>query len=146
MQTLIFERRQTKHFQTLFWTRQIRLVDCPGLVFPNYVSMEMQVLAGVLPVSQISAIPSCIYHALLHVPLEKTYGLRNPAEKTAAEAAVQDKRTWRGGARPVAVAKATEWTAMDVLTAFAELKGWITAKAGRPDVNRAGNAREILDW
>ena len=33
---------QTKHFQTLFWTPEIRLVDCPGLVMPNYVPMEMQ--------------------------------------------------------------------------------------------------------
>lgn len=28
---------------------------------------------------------------------------------------------------------------MDILTAFALKKGWVTAKAGRPDVNRAGN-------
>ena len=32
------------------------------------------------------------------------------------------------------------WTAMDILTAYANKKGWVTAKAGRPDVNRAGNA------
>ena len=36
-------RHQTKHFQTLFWTPEIRLVDCPGLVFPSHVSMELQV-------------------------------------------------------------------------------------------------------
>lgn len=29
---------------------------------------------------------------------------------------------------------------MDILTAYADKKGWVTAKAGRPDVNRAGNA------
>ncbi|CCM03111.1 uncharacterized protein FIBRA_05231 [Fibroporia radiculosa] len=29
---------------------------------------------------------------------------------------------------------------MDVLTAYALKKGWLTAMAGRPDVNRAGNA------
>ena len=29
---------------------------------------------------------------------------------------------------------------MDILTAYANKKGWVTAKAGRPDVNRAGNA------
>jgi len=29
---------------------------------------------------------------------------------------------------------------MDLLTAFAMLKGWVTAKAGRPDIHRAGNA------
>lgn len=32
------------------------------------------------------------------------------------------------------------WTAMDILTAFALKKRWVTAKAGRPDVNRAGNS------
>ena len=34
---------QTKHFQTLFWTPDVRLVDCPGLVIPNFVPMETQV-------------------------------------------------------------------------------------------------------
>jgi len=29
---------------------------------------------------------------------------------------------------------------MDILTAYADKKGWVTAKAGRPDVHRAGNA------
>lgn len=28
---------------------------------------------------------------------------------------------------------------MDILIAFAVKKGWVTAKAGRPDINRAGN-------
>ena len=32
---------------------------------------------------------------------------------------------------------------MDVLVAYANQKGWMTAKAGRPDVNRAGNARKF---
>jgi hypothetical protein len=36
------------------------------------------------------------------------------------------------------------WTAMDVLTAYADKKGWVTAKAGRPDVGRAGNACKCL--
>ena len=29
---------------------------------------------------------------------------------------------------------------MDILVAFADIKGWVTAKAGRPDIHRAGNA------
>lgn len=37
---------------------------------------------------------------------------------------------------------APEWTAMDILTAYADSKGWVTAKAGRPDVHRAGNASQ----
>lgn len=105
---------------------------------PNYVPLEMQVLSGILPISQISSIPSCIYLALQYIPLEQIYGLKHPTPRTPA---IEDKRTWRGGTRPV---KETEvvWTAMDVLTAYAELKGWVTAKAGRPDVNRAGNHSE----
>ncbi|KAI5124090.1 hypothetical protein M0805_000905 [Coniferiporia weirii] len=134
---------KTKHFQSLFWTNQIRLVDCPGLVFPSYVNMEMQVLAGTLPVSQISAIPSCVYHALQYIPLEKILGLKHPAEE---DPTVEDKRTWREGKRPK-ISSDLSWTAMDVLTAFANKRGWITAKAGRPDVNRAGNAlmRELAE-
>lgn len=35
--------------------------------------------------------------------------------------------------------KEEEWTAMDVLVAYAQLRGWETAKTGRPDIHRAGN-------
>ena len=39
---------QTKHFQTLFWgwKRQVKIVDCPGLVCPSLVGMEIQALCG----------------------------------------------------------------------------------------------------
>jgi ribosome biogenesis GTPase A len=36
--------QQTKHFQTLFWTPEVRLVDCPGLVVPNLIPLELQVI------------------------------------------------------------------------------------------------------
>jgi len=60
---------------------------------------------------------------------------------------VADKRTWRvdkaknlkdGEGEKGEVKQG--WTTMDVLTAYALRNGWVTAKAGRPDVNRAGNA------
>ncbi|GJE85788.1 P-loop containing nucleoside triphosphate hydrolase protein [Phanerochaete sordida] len=128
---------KTKHFQTLFWTPEVRLVDCPGLVMPNLVPMETQVLAGILPISRVSAVPLCIYHAAQLLPLEHILGLTHPG----AAAAPQDKRTWREPRAEHAQApqSAPRWTAMDVLTALALKKGWLTAKAGRPDVNRAGN-------
>ncbi|GBE77748.1 hypothetical protein SCP_0106300 [Sparassis crispa] len=132
---------KTKHFQTLFWTSDVRLVDCPGLVMPNFVPMEVQVLSGIPPISRISAIPLCIYHAAQLLPLEKIYGLTHPSLSASP---AEDKRTWRDGMRPQAQSfskgRETTWTAMDVLTAYALQKGWVTAKAGRPDVNRAGNA------
>ena len=34
---------------------------------------------------------------------------------------------------------AVVWTAMDILTALALKKGWMTARVGRPDISRAGN-------
>ena len=33
----------TKHFQTLFLSRSVRLCDCPGLVFPSLVDRRLQV-------------------------------------------------------------------------------------------------------
>ncbi|KAJ7492467.1 hypothetical protein FB451DRAFT_1218406 [Mycena latifolia] len=130
---------KTKHFQTLFWTPDVRLVDCPGLVMPNFVPMEMQVLSGILPISRVSAVPSCIHHAAQLLPLEKVYNTSHPAQADAP--AAEDKRTWRNGERLNGrKTKETSWTAMDVLIGYADAKGWVTAKAGRSDIHRAGNA------
>ncbi|EIN13953.1 P-loop containing nucleoside triphosphate hydrolase protein [Punctularia strigosozonata HHB-11173 SS5] len=131
---------KTKHFQTLFWSPDVRLVDCPGLVMPNFVPMETQVLAGILPISRISAIPACIHYAAGLLPLERIFGLEHPSILTEG---TEDKRTWRDGRRQTSEEhprRDPTWTAMDILTAYATAKGWVTAKAGRPDINRAGNA------
>ncbi|KAF8320613.1 uncharacterized protein EI90DRAFT_3131972 [Cantharellus anzutake] len=134
---------QTKHFQTLFWTPEIRLVDCPGLVLPNYVPMELQALCSILPISQILTIPSCIRYIGSIMPLEEVFRLQNFHPSHVAKEPVQDKRTWRTPRQRPAVLPTKsplKWTAIDVMTAFAIKKGMVTAKAGRPDVNRAGNA------
>lgn len=84
--------------------------------------------------------PACIYHASHYLPLEKIFKLVHPA---IASAPVQDKRTWREErAKEITKPEDLVWTAMDVLVAYAATKNWVTAKAGRPDVNRAGNASE----
>jgi len=129
---------KTKHFQTLFWTPEVRLVDCPGLVMPNITPMETQVMCGILPISRVSAVPLCIHYAARFLPLEEIWDLKHPSLEADR---VEDKRTWREPRTNTDVEKQTklDWTAMDILTAFALKKGWVTAKAGRPDVNRAGN-------
>lgn len=137
---------KTKHFQTLFWSPEVRLVDCPGLVFPGLVPLEMQVLAGIIPIAQVASIPSCIQFIGEHIPLENVLSLVHPDAKETDQ---EDKRTWRTGmekgkgngisATGSDVAPKS-WTAMDIMIAYAADKGWLTAKAGRPDVNRAGNA------
>ena len=80
---------------------------------PNYVPMEMQVgpvgsrwgeekltalqvLSGILPISQVSSLPSCIQHATRLMPLEEVFRLVNPS---IYEPPVEDKRTWREGFR-----------------------------------------------
>ncbi|TFK36971.1 hypothetical protein BDQ12DRAFT_608750 [Crucibulum laeve] len=130
---------KTKHFQTLYWTSDVRIVDCPGLVMPNFIPMELQVLSGILPISRVSAIPSCIHYAACKLPVERIYKLTHPSTKLLP---IEDKRTWRDGMKSEVVDtnKPLEWTAMDILTAYADAKGWVTAKAGRLDVHRAGNA------
>ncbi|KAF9654183.1 P-loop containing nucleoside triphosphate hydrolase protein [Thelephora ganbajun] len=134
---------KTKHFQTLFWTPDVRLVDCPGLVMPNFVPMETQarircVLSGILPISKVSAISACVHHVSQLLPPERVFGLTHPTLSTPA---AEDKRTWREPRTQDQSQKSEPtWTATDVLTAYAGAKNWVTAKAGRPDVNRAGNA------
>lgn len=43
----------TKHFQTIFLTSNVRLCDCPGLVFPSKVPKVLQVLMGSFPIAQL---------------------------------------------------------------------------------------------
>jgi hypothetical protein len=116
--------------------------------------MEIQVLSAILPISQIPSIPSCMHFVLRHISLERILLLEHP-DPLKREGKV-DKRTWRGerpsrantaggggeGTNGEEEKKEQSWTTMDVLTGYALKNGWVTAKAGRPDVNRAGNARE----
>lgn len=96
-------------------------------------------MAGILPISQVSSIPSCVQFASERIPLEKVLNLQHPNLKDPES---KDKRTWRDGMQTPSNSSAppVTWTAMDIMTSFADSKGWVTAKAGRPDVNRAGNA------
>jgi hypothetical protein len=84
---------------------------------------------------------SCIQFASERMPLEKIFGLEHPE---AHAKKIEVKRTWRAGMeQSTETPNCVTWTAMDVMTAYATQKGWLTAKAGRPDVNRAGNASEL---
>jgi len=98
------------------------------------------VLCGVFPISRMAAIPFCVHKISQLLPIERILSLTHPS--TAVEP-VEDKRTWRNGQRGGTKGNADlKWTAIDVMTAYADKKGWVTAKAGRPDINRAGNASE----
>ena len=73
----------TKHFQTLQLPDKVHvLCDCPGLVFPSFLSTKAEmILAGVLPVDQsreADNVAAC-EHMCARVPkavFEMTYGLK----------------------------------------------------------------------
>lgn len=106
----------TKHFQTIYLTNTVRLCDCPGLVFPSAVSRKLQVLMGSYPIAQLREPYASIKFLAERVNLPKLLVLKHP-ENEAGD----------------------EWSAIDVCDAWAIKRGFLTAKAARPDTYRAAN-------
>lgn len=104
----------TKYFQTYFLSPELRLCDCPGLIFPAVAPKALQFLAGLLPVSQAQEPFSAIQYLAERVNVPRLLRLR------LDEA----------------------WSSRAVCEAWALRRGYLTAKAGRPDVYRA--AKDIL--
>lgn len=73
---------KTKHFQTLYLTKDILLCDCPGLVMPSFVFTKAEmIINGILPIDQMrDHVPPVNLLATLiprHV-IEDTYGIMLP--------------------------------------------------------------------
>lgn len=73
---------KTKHFQTLFLTKDILLCDCPGLVMPSFVFTRAEmIINGILPIDQMrDHVPPVNLIASLiprHI-IEDTYGIMLP--------------------------------------------------------------------
>ncbi|KAL8292872.1 hypothetical protein RQP46_000566 [Phenoliferia psychrophenolica] len=108
---------KTKTLQTIFWNSTVRLCDCPGLVCPSFAGMERQVLSGILPIQNVEPV---LYFIAQRMPLEDILKLRHP------------------DFIPTSVDDQPVWTSDDLLSTYATAQGFITAKAGRPDLYRAG--------
>nr|ACZ80644.1 putative YlqF-like GTPase protein [Cryptococcus depauperatus] len=138
----------TKHFQTMLWgaKREVKIVDCPGLVCPSLAGSEIQALAGsmfFIPIAQIPSLPSCILFASHHLPIEEIFRVPRPQLEDNADNYIE-KRTFRDEfqkerARQREMEKENSWNIGGVLEARAIDKGYLTAKGGRPDINRAAN-------
>lgn len=110
----------TKHFQTYFVGKHIRLCDSPGLVFPAIdMSRALQVLCGIFPIAQVREPYSAIQYLAERVPIEQVYKLQLPREEGFEE-----------------------WSAWSICVAYALKRGYVTTRMARPDVYRAAN--EIL--
>ncbi|XP_042658023.1 guanine nucleotide-binding protein-like 1 isoform X2 [Tyto alba] len=106
---------RTRYFQTHFLTPCVRLCDCPGLVFPSHAPPALQVLAGVYPISQLQEPYTPVGYLASRLSLPPLLQLRPPSA-------------------------AAGWTAWDICEAWAEKRGYKTAKAARNDVYRAANS------
>lgn len=116
----------TKHFQTIFLTENVRLCDCPGLVFPSLQPKALQVLTGCFPIAQLREPYSAIQFLAERLDLPAILRLQPPDGAGDSHKA---------------------WSAFDLCEAWALERGYLTAKAGRPDAYRAANSllRMALD-
>ncbi|KAI9282231.1 hypothetical protein BY458DRAFT_543950 [Sporodiniella umbellata] len=109
----------TKHFQTIHIADRVRLCDSPGLVFPAKIPRALQILSGMYPIAQVQEPYSAIGYLAERLPLERILSL-SPVDKEA----IQD----------------FQWSTWTLCEAFAEQRGFHTAKTAQPDIYRAANA------
>lgn len=105
---------KTKHFQTIFLTNNVRLCDCPGLVFPSRTPKRLQVLLGSFPISQLQVPYRSLKLLAEHIDLPELLRVQLPDDYD-------------------------EWSAVAISDAWAYKRGFVTAKAARPDRYRAAN-------
>ena len=111
---------KTKHYQTLFIDDDLLLCDCPGLVFPSFVSTRGElIINGILPIDQMRDYTEPINLVLSHIPkvvFEMIYGVEMPKPKDGEDS----ERLC---------------TAEELCTVYALGRGYMNHK-GMPDVNR----------
>ena len=110
----------TKHFQTIFLTSTVKLCDCPGLVFPSLVPKPLQILAGIYPIAQVREPYTAVMYLAERLPLPQLLQLQHPEGQNREDV--------------------MQWSADDICCAWAEKRGFLTARAARPDVYRAANS------
>ncbi|KAI5637170.1 50S ribosome-binding GTPase domain-containing protein [Phthorimaea operculella] len=110
----------TKHFQTIFLTPQVRLCDCPGLVFPSTVPRP--ILMESYPIAQLREPYTSIRYMAERIDLPKLLRILHPDNDSS-------------------------WSPRDICDGWAKKKGYLTAKAARLDTYRAANSllRMALD-
>ncbi|KAG0409833.1 hypothetical protein HPB47_013043 [Ixodes persulcatus] len=115
---------KTKHFQTLQLEEGLWLCDCPGLVFPNFVSSKAEMIVhGILPIDQMTDhVPpvSLISFSGRLIPrhvLEATYGIMIPRPHETED---PDRAP----------------TSEELLNAYGYMRGYMT-QSGVPDNPRA---------
>lgn len=112
---------KTKHYQTLYFDDELLLCDCPGLVFPSFVSTRGElILNGILPIDQMRDYVEPCNLITSHVPrnvFDMYYGMSIPKPKE-----------WENPNRAP--------TSEELCSAYAIFRGYLNHK-GMPDVSRS---------
>jgi len=107
----------TKHFQTIYLTSNVKLCDCPGLVFPSQLPKTLQILTGSFPIAHVREPYTTVGFLGKYLDLPQILKIVHPDE---------DEST-------------TEWSAYDICGGWAIKRGFITKRTARPDEARAAN-------
>lgn len=127
---------KTKHFQTLLLPDRsdMMLCDCPGLVFPSFVSSSADMIAaGVYPIAQMRdhwPVVSLICKRVPRVVLNAHYGIHIPEP---SEQELREKGLWTGGKGQVLPPP----TAEELLGTYCVARSMLAASSGVPDYQRA---------
>jgi len=123
---------KTKHFQTLLLPDRsdMMLCDCPGLVFPSFVSSTADMIAaGVYPIAQMRdhwPVVSLICKRVPRDVLNAHYGIQIPVP---TEQELREKR-WVGKALPAP-------TSEELLGTYCIARSMLAPASGVPDYQRA---------
>lgn len=122
--------------QTIYWNKNLRLCDCPGLVCPSSAGYERQVLGGVLPIQNVESV---LHFVGQRMPLEKPLRLRHEDEvrverQLDAEADEDefslDTPEERAAQRRMRLEQlVARWTTDELLSAYAEQQGELFSAA-----------------
>ena len=122
---------KTKHFQTLFLPdcEEMMLCDCPGLVFPSFVSNTADLIAaGVYPIAQMRdhwPVTNLITERIPREILNATYGIDIPV-----------KLSYRQTSNPKSTTPPPP-TGEEFLRTLCEARGMLAAGSGVPDYTRS---------
>lgn len=105
----------TKHFQTIYLTKNVCLCDCPGLVFPSTVPKQIQILMGSFPIAQVREPYTTIKFVAERLDLPKLLKIQH-----------QDNDD--------------TWSAIDICDGWAAKRNYVTARTARLDTYRAANS------
>lgn len=121
---------KTKHFQTLMLpdSDEMMLCDCPGLVFPSFVSNTADLIAaGVYPIAQMRD----------HWPVVNLICKRIPREILNAMYGIHVPVPSQQDMKEMGLTEVPPPSGEEFLTVLCQSRGMLAANSGNPDFTRA---------